>query len=566
MTGSDLTLSTQRLIVAHPQWWLGLMLLSLHGAAAWGLDSVWSQPLLLVHFGLFLLWQPMWRGEQAVAAPRAGILIVLILALLWVGGWWLITLWMAVLLAVVGGAMAGVETPGRRLVFLLAMIYLLAVLLIWAVPNLLLRQQQLPPLTILVRYALPLLPLAILFVRVGARQPKAAHAVDFFYSVMLFLLVLVLVLGSFAVMTLTQEIYPLALAKTLLTMAAALLLVSWLWSPVGGFAGIGHLLSRYLLSVGLPFERWLQEVAALAERESDPAAFLRVAIAGIARLPWVVGGEWRCGQTRESFGQTARHSVEFSFHAFTLVLHTRWTLSPALMLHVKLLTQLLGYFHQAKLREQALRQNAYTQAIYETGARLTHDVKNLLQSLKTLCAAAENSEPGQAGALQALMQRQLPQITQRLQGTLEKLQAPAAAPDSEPMAAGPWWHDLRQRYADAPVAFRAGPPDETRPLPAELFDSVADNLLQNALEKRKTERALRIEAAFSGDVFSVCDDGAPLAAETAERLGTAPLPSESGLGIGLYQAARQARQQGYRLELADNRPGRVCFTLSRAEA
>ena len=56
-----------------------------------------------------------------------------------------------------------------------------------------------------------------------------------------------------------------------------------------------------------------------------------------------------------------------------------------------------------------MQANAYTQAVYETGSRLTHDVKNLLQSLKTLCSAAEYSQPDQAASLQTLMQRQLPQ-------------------------------------------------------------------------------------------------------------------------------------------------------------
>lgn len=566
MTGSDLTRNMQWRIAAHPQRWLGLMLLPLHGATAWGFQPAWSYPFLLVHFGLFLMWQPLWRGERTIAAPRAGLLILSVLALLLVSGWWLITLWLAVLLGVIGGTMPGVGARRQRLVYLLAALYLLSMLLMWAVPNLLFKRQELPTVAFLVRYGLLPLPVLIMFIRVEAQRPGLAYAVDFFYSVMLFLLVVVLVLGSFAVMTLTQEAYPLALAKTLVAMAAALLLASWLWNPLGGFAGLGHLLSRYVLSVGLPFERWLQEIAVLAEREADPAAFLRNAMTGIAELPWVAGGEWRTREDHGSFGERARHSVEFSFHSFTLVLHTRWRLSPALALHVKLLTQLLGYFFEAKLREQALKQNAYTQAIYETGARLTHDVKNLLQSLKTLCAAAESSDAGQADALQALMKRQLPQVAQRLQGTLEKLQAPASGTEGESAAAGPWWHSLCQRHAGSRIDFHGGPDDPAQRVPAELFDSVADNLLQNALEKRKLQRELRIGVEFSGavgGVLTVCDDGVPVEAGTAARLGSAPVRSESGLGIGLYQAARQARQRGYRLELTENRPGRVCFALRR---
>jgi hypothetical protein len=45
-----------------------------------------------------------------------------------------------------------------------------------------------------------------------------------------------------------------------------------------------------------------------------------------------------------------------------------------------------------------------------------------------------------------------------------------------------------------------------------------------------------------------------------------PVSSESGYGIGLYQAARHAQVAGYCLELAENRAGRVCFRLGLAAA
>jgi hypothetical protein len=45
----------------------------------------------------------------------------------------------------------------------------------------------------------------------------------------------------------------------------------------------------------------------------------------------------------------------------------------------------------------------------------------------------------------------------------------------------------------------------------------------------------------------------------------APVSSRGGLGIGLYQAARQAEAAGYRLSLESNRDGDVCFALSGAQ-
>ena len=38
------------------------------------------------------------------------------------------------------------------------------------------------------------------------------------------------------------------------------------------------------------------------------------------------------------------------------------------------------HFYIAKIREKTLTQQTHLKAIYETGARITHDIKNLLQS------------------------------------------------------------------------------------------------------------------------------------------------------------------------------------------
>ena len=159
-----------------------------------------------------------------------------------------------------------------------------------------------------------------------------------------------------------------------------------------------------------------------------------------------------------------------------LTLYTRWSPSPTLVLHVRLLARLLGDYYEAKQREQEQRRNAYMHAIYETGSRLTHDVKNLLQALSSLCAAVEASSEADAAALRRLLRRQLPQVTQRLQGTLDKLNRRPDAPPEEGCAQG-WWRGLQQRYAHENVQFDSRDPlPEGALLPVDLFDSVAENV------------------------------------------------------------------------------------------
>jgi C4-dicarboxylate-specific signal transduction histidine kinase len=62
----------------------------------------------------------------------------------------------------------------------------------------------------------------------------------------------------------------------------------------------------------------------------------------------------------------------------------------------------------------------------------------------------------------------------------------------------------------------------------------------------------------------VTDAGTPVPPAVARNLFDVPVPSKTGLGIGLYQAARQAAKHGYRLALAVNEPGRVRFELALA--
>ena len=111
-----------------------------------------------------------------------------------------------------------------------------------------------------------------------------------------------------------------------------------------------------------------------------------------------------------------------------------------------------------------------------------------------------------------------------------------------------------------------GAPGNDLKLPSELFDSVADNLIENAHNKSAGGAPLQVQVTFSaarGGTLTVCDNGAAIAKTTAEQLFQGPVSSQTGLGVALYQTAKQATQLGYRLALAANEPGRVCFVLTR---
>ena len=542
--------------------WLSLALLSLHVAVVLDQGAGWSRAFLLAHYGFFLLWQPFLQGEQKLDL-RLGLPVFAVAALLVLApGWWVIGLWVAVLVGLTGAVVAGVSGKRQRFMYLVALSYLMALLLVWILPKTLPATPLPAALIAAVRWGLLPLPLLILFKGGrGLRQPGSV--LDLFYGVMAFLIVVVLALGAFTVVAATRASYVLALTETLIAMAALLVTLSLLWNPRAGFSGMGQLMSRYLLSVGLPFEDWARKLAVQAERERDPETFVIDALRELDELDWVQGVDWRTVRGDGRVGNEAEYRVTHAFHGLTLTWHTGRPLPPGLTLHVRLLSQLLGYFYASKLREQTLRDNAYTQAIFDTGARLTHDVKNILQSLRALTAAAESSGPEDAERLQQLLKRQLPQLAQRLQNTMDKLRQPSEL-DHQTQSVADWWEGLKLRYVHDQVLFEPAHAQDEGDLPQDLFDSVADNLLTNALRKRREQADVQVKVMLDVQptlALRVEDTGQPAPDHVSRNLFQAPVTSDHGLGVGLFQAARQAARLGYELVMEENRAGAVRIAL-----
>lgn len=539
------------------------MLVLLHMVALRGVADVGARALLLAHLGLLLLWQPLVRGDRQVTLVQALFIALFAAAVvLWLD-WWMLATWTIVLAGMVGGKVYLHQARWQRRFYLLMFAYLLALLVVIVLPEIAPRREIDPQVRGYAAWGLPVLFLLMALTPAEPESPEAPEVIDYFYSIFLMLVLGVVVLGSFAFMTLGRTGYLEALTYIVFVIAGIVLVIGLAWSPRTGYAGLNVFVSRYLFSIGLPIERWLQLLAGLSHAESRPERFLAESVAALARMPSVSGAQWKTVGEHGEAGARTPYTVEFSNRDLALTVYSRYRTSPALHGHLHLLGQMLAEFYRAKLREEEMRRASYMQAVHETGARVTHDVKNLLQSLNVLCSVAEREDANSPEAL-ALVRRQLPAITQRLAATLDKLQRPGA--DNATRAAADWWKDLVRQYQGRGVEFSVEELADGAEVPRALFDSVADNLLQNALTKQKGEPGLRVRATLSGGEaveLRVCDWGKAVPAEMVMSLLSAPVPSDSGLGIGLYQAARQAHAAGYVLRLASNRDGEVCFALER---
>jgi hypothetical protein len=540
------------------------MLLLLHIAVFRGVADPWARALMLAHLGLLLLWQPFLRAEQRVSPAQGVILsLVALVVMLWLD-WWLLAFWVVVIAGLVGGKVYQDRAKWQRRCYLVMLAYLLALLAIAILPEIAPRREINAETRRAAEYVLPFAFVLIALFPAEPEVGESAQIIDFFYSVFLMLLLVVVILGSFTFMTLTRSNYLEALTYTVFLTAAAVLLIGLAWNPRSG-GGLGVFFARYLFSIGLPVERWLQVLAQLLQDEARPERFLEQAAAALEQLPSVAGVAWAAGGGRGERGARTPHLVQFSNGELALSIFSRYRLSPALQWHLHLLGQLLGEFYLAKLREEKLRETSYLQAVHETGARTTHDIKNLLQSLNVLCSMAGGNEYRNSAQLNALVRRQLPLVAQRLAQTLDRLQRPLVEAETY-VPAGQWWEAIARQYQGEGVEFLpAKLAPETR-VPRSLFDSVADNLMRNALGKRAAEPGIRVRASLEQSgaelVLRVCDTGSAVSGELAAGLLRAPVASSGGLGIGLYQAARQAEALGYRLALLANEDGEVCFVLS----
>ena len=560
-----------------------LALALLLGCVASAGNPLWQRSLFFAHLGAVLLWQPLVSGQRRLSLRETAVVAGIALTASLFLNPWILLLWNALLAAMVAGRVTHFAPRAERLTFLGALVFLILLLFMLVAPDLLpeaMRVQSVP--TAARRWIESLLGIALVLLLVlfavaparGDVRPFAVLAYDLVYTVWMLALLLLVIFIGVALMTLTQRGYLASMSMTLVGVASALFAFNFLSarsdSAGGGGATISLLVSRYLLSFGLPYELYLDRLAQLSRAQADPAIFFDGAMRALSELAIVSGAQWRGAGVEGSFGELhSRHALtietaaQSGAPAIELVIHAREALSPVFVWHFKLLLQLAAEFHAAKAREQRLHAQQYLRAVHETGARVTHDVKNLLQSLDGLLAAAATLRDD--AKVRALVARQLPVIAQRLATTLGKLQLPA----TENQRAAPlsvWWERLRRQYEPQSVAFGVFAPPEGPQIPMTLFDSAADNLLQNALGKKAAEPGIEIHVMLkceAGEVeLSVEDTGSRIPTEVMARLFDAPVRSHAGLGIGLYQLSRAALTHGYVLAIAENHHGRVRFTLS----
>ena len=539
---------------------LVLMLETLHFATWYELGNYLSQSFLLIHFGMFLIWQPVLKGDKQITWANSLLFIVFTLSLIYWINWLSITIWLVLLIGFIGGRVT--TRRYERNIYMLVMAYLIFELLISFIPQMFDLKLNKTIFNIF-QIGLPILPL-VLLVTSRTLIKRTNESVDILLATTISFLAIILALGSLVLMYHDDTDYIVALIESLIAVGIVLIAISWMLSPHSGFSGLAQLWTRSLLNIGTPFEQWLANLS--EQRQSHPSAqsFIDTAMGELVSLPWIAGARWSEGTTHEIYGEITRHEIHLSIDDRPITLFTHVPPAGVMSLHCNLLVQLIDTFYTAKKQEQELAQKAHLHAIYETGARVTHDIKNLLQSLQTMTTLLETTSDETREKSLMLLKKQLPHISQRLQLALQKLQAPEKETSSHILTTT-WWEELLTRLEESNIRFSDDIKHDTL-IPEDLFNSVVENLIENAIHKRQVDPDIIITVTLKIDtkaiVLNVTDTGHAVDEDIAKLIFKEHVPSDNGHGIGLYQAGRQAESLHYSLQLVENRDGNVSFELS----
>lgn len=552
----------------HEHRLLGLMLIAWQIALCGDFSELLLRFILLIHFSLFILWQPITNRLKLQPLNNGIALGAIILVFIVFPNAWLMSIWQIILIGIIGGR----DLVNSRdkivniaaILFLSLDLFLINIYQLFTIEELALLYQSAPEIRALLHYGLLCIPFTLLFISTD-KDYEHRHQIDFFHSLIISMLMIIMVLGSLVIHTQGNIILPLAIFQISLAMTVFILIISGLWTYVNQ----EQLWTQHLYNLGGAFEQWVDDLAQPRKYKSlSPEEFIQAGFEQLMTLRWISGIAWQSLYGEEILGVQTKQQTIITAQTLSVTIYGHNRLSSSQYFQIKSLIQLLEHFHQAKRREAAFAQQAHLQAIHETGAKLTHDIKNLLQSLHAITSAIESSRSNKFGDTQRMLQGQMPHLTQRLKRTLDKLQKPAEFSYSH-VPVNLWWGNLKARYRKSNIEFSSNMETDQILIPEDLFDNISENLLQNTLTKRQHEAELQINVLLHISKrrlqLTVCDDGSRIPENIVSQLLTQPVPSRDGFGIGLYQAAKQLAHTGYQLNLIENVEGEVCFELASIE-
>ncbi len=523
-------------------------------------DSILQFPLSFVLYGLFLLWQPLWnKDSNIIKLPTALIALTFVLITYFFPNETLVFFGL-ILSGLIGSRL--LSHSSFHAFDLLALLIIILEMVVGVVPGAF-PQIELPRLFANYMQPVILIPILLFYFAPNFDDKKQGrNQVDLMHGLLTSTLIFIVLLGGIVINLLYGVDYIDGLLLTVFVVSTLTIGISWFWNPGVGFSGIGVLFNRYTMTIGGPFETWINTLTSLIEEHYlTPSEYLEAACEHLVENDWLNAIQWDFKRYRVAVGEKVGTRLDYTLSEKAVVqVYFKSHPGIALEQHTILLIRMAYQFYLSKLNQEKVRTHEHFSTIHHTGARLTHDVKNILQSIKTSLNILDMN--ADSIKHQKLLQSNLIQISSRLENTLNRLKAPELDTQLKLIDCNHWMMKLEVEHQSNPRIEIHRDTENNTPVPVDLFDSVIDNLINNALTKTSAKHIdVRLVSSSKIVALSVCDDGVPVEQNIVDNLFKHPVSSGTGMGIGLYQAAIMAHSFGFELELSQNEPGKICFNL-----
>ena len=365
-----------------------------------------------------------------------------------------------------------------------------------------------------------------------------------------------------------------AIGVTSALMLSCLIIIHLLLAPLSNHQLFDNIV-RLALEPNVGFEEWIMHITKIHDSHESPQRFIDEAMALLKAKTGCLGLSWHLtsrdgAEQRGSLGQPeAAHEVIISHAAVSVTFMTKRRIHILDWFNYTFLVRVIAVHYHSK-QQSALRfAEARERSVYEVGAKITHDIKNILHALMSLFNLLKKDDGLQ------IAREQLPVLSERLDEALNKLSQPKltdAVAAKKYISVHQWWREAKARYHHEAVVFSSSMQNMDLFLWQELFDRALDNFLANALQKQKADERVCIDVALSGNEeklsLIVRDTGGVIPDAIATLLFISPITDAraGGMGIGLFQLNKQARSGGYSVALLCNEPANVSFLFEGAPA
>ena len=318
---------------------LVLMLATLHISIWFEFGSLISKSMMLSHLGMFLIWQPVWRGDEKLGLDNVLLFFIFTLTFTYWLNYWLLFAWLIILIGFISGRVA--FDKNERVALLLALSFLVLQLLFGCMPEI--AGINIPKYDWFAML-LPIIPVLILFFPT-TNPANRNQTVDFIHALTTAMLSALVALGSVLTMFLSESTYFIALTQTSLVIGILILCISWLLTSRSEFSGVIQLWASYMLNIGTPFEQWLVQLSKLNEKELNPDEFLHEAMLAMVNFGWISGVSWTVHNEESETGLKTDYFIPVETEHLSTCIYVYNTAGTALKLHCNLLIRLLDIFY-----------------------------------------------------------------------------------------------------------------------------------------------------------------------------------------------------------------------------